>query len=230
MCAHCNSAVNVCNNKIAIFILLSKLTRMVSSHRFLVQHVRVGNTINTLDSRESRIVAILIDICGIECESFLPVFLCKCPGDHDTQLSRMLGSADSRHRIVEQLLIDFSETTRLRAGAASASHKSVDLIRIYIFLCKHVQNDAASERQLVVHMFIFQKLRRVVEQVLLKQTLLIQKKADLSRCRARIDYKQFLFIVRHFLSLIRLRFELITIHDFTTIYMSPAILDAVSIV
>ena len=73
---------------------------MELGHRLLVEDMRVRDAVDALDAGEPRVVAVFVDICWIEGERRLLVFLGKGPGEHDAEFRGMLGAADSRDGVV----------------------------------------------------------------------------------------------------------------------------------
>ena len=96
-------------------------------------------------------------------------------------------AADCCLGIVIQLLVDDRHAAGLRACAAAAADKHVDIGRVYSFLLQHIQDHLVPERHLAVHMGKLQQNRRVMELTLLEQFLFVLKEADLGGCGTRVD-------------------------------------------
>ena len=97
---HRDAAVYVRDDEVAFLVLATHFRGVELSYRLLVEDVRVRYAVDALDAGETRVVAVFVDICWIEGERRLLVFLGKGPGEHDAEFRGMLGTADRSDRVV----------------------------------------------------------------------------------------------------------------------------------
>ena len=182
-----NAAVNMAHNEIAVLVPFTHGFRMGNRNCLGIQHMGVGRAVQSADTRQAGIVAVFIHVGGVQRIGRLMIVLRKPPGQHNPQFRGVLAAAHRRFRIVIQLLVNDRHTAGLRAGAAAAADKHIDIGRVYPFLLQHIQDHLVPERHLAVHMGKLKQNRCVMELALLEQFLFVFKKADFGGCGTRVD-------------------------------------------
>ncbi len=147
-----DAAIDMGDNEVAVFVLLTHhFFRMILSDCLLVQNVGVGYTVDALDTGESCIFTVLIYVGRIQCECRLVELLSELPCEHDTELGRVLTAAYCSDCIVIELLVDLRDTARLCVRGTATADEYIDLFRLISLVLQHVEDNAVTERHLVIY-------------------------------------------------------------------------------
>lgn len=182
-----DAAVDVGDDEIAVLVAAAELRGVRLGNGLLVQHVRMGETVDAPEAGEARELSVLVGVLGVHHEGGAAEFPPELVREHCTEARGVDRAADVRGKVRGEAPVDRDDAAELRVAAVAAPAVGIDQGRVDAFLLQRVEDDRAAKRDLVGDVRELQQDGRVVEQVLLEKGRLVLEQTHLGRRRPGVD-------------------------------------------
>ena len=106
-----DATIDVSDDEIAVGVAFAELGGMRGGDGLLVEDMRMRGAIDAFDASQARVVAVFIDIGGVEGLGGASELLGEFPGQHNAKLGGVLTATDGLDGIVEQTLVNGGHAT-----------------------------------------------------------------------------------------------------------------------